>query len=101
MATVELKIAEYTYKISCADGQESHIMALADAMNKKAEKLKQALGYIPEGQLLAMICILTAQETYQAKTTQSAASTEEINSAAKEIDQLTERVAQITASLKK
>lgn len=98
MAIVNLKIADYSYKISCADGQESHIMALADAMNKKATKLIQALGYIPEGQLLAMICILTAQEGYQAKTTQT--SSDELANTAQQIDQLSERIEQITAGLK-
>ena len=97
MAIVNLKIADYSYKISCADGQEKHILALADAMNQKAAKLIQALGYIPEGQLLAMICILTAQEGYQAKATQ--ASSEELDSAAQQIDLLSERVAQITKNI--
>lgn len=97
MAIVNLKIADYTYKISCADGQEAHIMALADAMNQKADKLIKALGYIPEGQLLAMICILTAQEGYQAKTAQ--ASSEELDNAAAQIDQLSERIAQITQNI--
>ena len=98
MAIVNLKIADYTYKISCADGQEGHIMALADAMNQKAAKLVQALGYIPEGQLLAMICILTAQEGYQAKTTQ--VPSEDLTATAQQIDQLSERIAQMTAGLK-
>ena len=62
MAVVSLKIGPKSYKFSCADGQEAHMQQLASDLNARAEKLIQALGFMQEGQMLAMICLLLAEE---------------------------------------
>lgn len=69
MSVVALKIADYTYKIACQDGQEKHIAALSSYLDEKAKKLLASVGgYIPENQLLAMVSVLTAQELFTAKS---------------------------------
>jgi len=62
MAVVSLKIGPRTYKFSCADGQEEHMRQLAAGLDHQAEQLTKTLGFMQEGQLLAMICLLLADE---------------------------------------
>ncbi|MDY6407989.1 MAG: cell division protein ZapA [Pseudomonadota bacterium] len=62
MAVVSLKIGPKAYKFSCADGQEAHMQQLAEGLNARAEKLIQTLGYMQEGQMLAMMCLLISEE---------------------------------------
>lgn len=62
MAVVSLKIGGRFYKFSCNDGQEAHMRELADGLDKKAEQLLKSIGFMQEGQLLAMICLLLAEE---------------------------------------
>lgn len=67
MAIVSLGIGGRFYKFSCNDGQEVHMRELALMLDKKAEQLTKALGVMPEGQLLAMIALLLAEEMYVAQ----------------------------------
>ena len=62
MAVVSLKIGPKFYKFSCADGQEIHMQSLAENLNARAEQLTKTLGFMQEGQMLAMICLLLAEE---------------------------------------
>lgn len=62
MAVVSLKIGPKEYKFSCADGQEAHMKELAEKLDAKATELTKVLGVMQEGQLLAMICLLIAEE---------------------------------------
>ncbi len=71
MAVVSLKIGERFYKFSCNDGQESHMRELAVGLDKKAEQLTKTLGFMQEGQLLAMMCLLLAEEMYQSRQSQT------------------------------
>lgn len=71
MAVVSLKIGERFYKFSCNDGQEAHMRELAAGLDKKAEQLTKTLGYMQEGQLLAMISLLLAEELYQARQSET------------------------------
>ena len=64
MAVVSLKIGGRFYKFSCNDGQEVHMRELADLLDQKAEQLMKSVGFMQEGQLLAMICLLLAEEKY-------------------------------------
>lgn len=64
MAVVSLKIGGRFYKFSCNDGQEAHMRELAEMLDQKAEQLLKTVGFMQEGQLLAMICLLLAEEKY-------------------------------------
>lgn len=71
MAVVSLKIGGRYYKFSCADGQESYMKSLAENLDARAESLLKTIGFMQEGQLLAMLCLLLAEEKGQLeKTTQ-------------------------------
>ena len=67
MAVVTFKIAGRPYKIACSDGQENHILELARFLDTKANALTKNIGFIPEGQLLAMVSILVAEELMHEK----------------------------------
>ena len=64
MAVVSLKIGGRFYKFSCNDGQEAHMRELAELLDKRAESLTKSIGFMQEGQLLAMICLLLAEEKH-------------------------------------
>lgn len=64
MAIVSLKIGGRFYKFSCNDGQDAHMRELAEQLDKRAESLTKSIGFMPEGQLLAMICLLLAEEKH-------------------------------------
>lgn len=65
MAVVSLKIGSRFYKFSCADGQEAYMNALGENLDARAEKLLKTIGFMQEGQLLAMLCLLLAEEKTQ------------------------------------
>ena len=44
---------------------------LADGLDKKAEQLLKSIGFMQEGQLLAMISLLLAEELYQARQSET------------------------------
>ena len=69
MAVVSLKIGGRYYKFSCADGQENYMASLAEHLDNRAEKLLKSIGYMQEGQLLAMLCLLLAEEKSQIEKT--------------------------------
>ncbi|MBQ4471951.1 MAG: cell division protein ZapA [Alphaproteobacteria bacterium] len=64
MGVVSLKIGSRFYKFSCNDGQDAHMRELAENLDKRAESLTKSLGVMQEGQLLAMICLLLAEEKH-------------------------------------
>lgn len=62
MAVVSLKIGGRFYKFSCADGQENYMRTLAEQLDERAEQLLKNIGFMQEGQLLAMLCLLLIEE---------------------------------------
>lgn len=104
MAVVTFKIAGRPYKIACANGQENHILTLAAFLNEKADKLTSSIGFIPEGQLLAMVSILVAQELFSVK--ENVSSSPKSDSKVDEqipvfIDNLALRISELAEVLKK
>lgn len=62
MAVVSLKIGGRFYKFSCADGQEDYMRTLAEQLDTRAESLLKNIGFMQEGQLLAMLSLLLMEE---------------------------------------
>ena len=102
MSVVTLKIAGYSYKIACQDGQENHIQELAEYLNEKATKLTNSIGYIPENQLLAMVSVLVAQELFSEKKRTIKSSLPTIDSTQVElIENLSSKISELAMILKK
>ena len=102
MSVVTLKIAGYSYKIACQDGQENRVLELADYLNEKANKLVSSIGYIPENQLLAMVSVLVAQELFAARqNTNESTSTTVDKAQIDTIENLSTKVLELATLLKK
>ena len=102
MSVVTLKIAGYSYKIACQDGQENRVQELADYLDGKATKLKNSIGFIPENQLLSMVSVLVAQELFAAKQDKSDPNATTIDKAQIEvIENLSTKVTELANLLKK
>ncbi len=105
MAVVTFKIAGVPYKIACADGKEEHIQKLAMFLDTKASTLTKSIGYIPEGQLLAMVNILVAEELFLSQSKSSSigsdASSMDLSQVVHFIDSFAIRVSELADILKK
>ena len=62
MATVELEIAARTYPVSCRDGEEPHLRALAAVVDGKAREAAAAVGSMGEARQLLFASLLLADE---------------------------------------
>ncbi len=100
MAVVSLKIGKQFYKFSCNDGQEVHMRELAAGLDKRAEQLTKSIGFMQENQLLAMICLLLAEEKSKLEKTVSTETPETtLLPVVEALTALTTQVNQMTESL--
>ncbi|WP_169570065.1 cell division protein ZapA [Sneathiella limimaris] len=69
MASVTVKVNGRSYPIICDDGEEDHLLYLAEYVDKKVKDLSEAAGTANEGQLLLMASLLIADDLSQAYET--------------------------------
>jgi cell division protein ZapA len=62
MASVDLEIAARTYPVSCRDGEEPHLRALAALVDQKAREAAAAVGNMGEARQLLFASLLLADE---------------------------------------
>ena len=93
MAIVSLKIGEKFYKFTCADGQENYMRTLAEGLDARANNLIKTIGFMQEGQLLAMLCLLLAEEKSQLEKNTNAARLDETNR------EITEKLTHLTTKI--
>lgn len=63
MAVVNIQIGNRTYTLSCEDGEEKHILALASKVHKRVEEISASVGTnINEGVVLAMASLMMQDE---------------------------------------
>ena len=67
MGNVIVDIGGRNYPLSCRDGDEPHLNALAAGIAEKAEKLTGQLGQMSEPRLLLMAALMIADELHEAK----------------------------------
>lgn len=67
MGQAMIAIGGRSYRISCRDGDEARVSGLGDELSARAERLTQALGVMPEGQLLVMTALMLADELSDAR----------------------------------
>lgn len=67
MARVSITVNGYSYDIACADGEEQHILELAQVVDAKVADLVSAIGQAGEARLLAMAGLLMADELAEVK----------------------------------
>jgi cell division protein ZapA len=64
MAQVILKINGHAHTIGCKDGEEQHLIAMADEVEKRIEKAKSLGVQSGEAKLLVMAALLMADELH-------------------------------------
>jgi cell division protein ZapA len=62
MAEVALTINGRQYGVTCDDGQEPHLLALADLIEERVQDLVASVGQVGEARLLMMASLLIADE---------------------------------------
>ena len=67
MANVNIKFNGKDFLLSCDDGQEEHLLELAENLNKRFTELKLSLGNIGENKLLIISSISIMDEYFETK----------------------------------
>ena len=67
MANVNIIFNGKEFLLSCDDGQEDHLMELAEKLNGKFDNLKSQLGNIGENKLLLITSISVMDEYFETK----------------------------------
>jgi len=95
MGQVTVRIGGYSHPVSCEDGQEAHLVALASEVDKRVNSIKAMGGQFGESRLLLLASLLLADEVHDLKIAvaqaRSGAPTAEIT----EDPKLAERIARI------
>lgn len=67
MAQVNVTIAGRSYKMACDDGQEGHLAALAERVDRSIAQLRERFGEIGEQRLTVMAAITFADQQADAE----------------------------------
>ncbi len=71
MARVSISVNGYTYDVACGDGEERHILKLAQELERRVAELVGAIGQggetAGEARLLAMTGLMMADELAEAR----------------------------------
>jgi cell division protein ZapA len=66
MAQVNVTISGKTYRMACEDGQEEHLVGMADQLNQSIERLRERFGEIGDQRLTVMAAITLADQNAEA-----------------------------------
>ena len=67
MAQIEVTVNERDYQIICDDGQEDHLIQLAQDIDKRLKGLVATVGQVGESRLLVMLSLHLADELTEAR----------------------------------
>jgi cell division protein ZapA len=65
MAQVTVRINGYAYTVGCQDGEEQHLEAMADEVERRIESIKAVAGPSGEARMLVMAALLMADDLYE------------------------------------
>ena len=65
MAQVTLRINGYAYVLGCADGEETHLLAMADEVDQRIATIKAQAGQSGEARMLVMAALTLADDLYE------------------------------------
>jgi cell division protein ZapA len=87
MSVVAIPILNKNYAMGCEDGQEARLIELGKMVDSRARDIQAKIGAMPEGTLLATLCIVLADEIMSRKKADmdDAAAMEEILGRVREI----------------
>jgi cell division protein ZapA len=64
MALVTVTINGYAHTVGCEDGQETHLRAMAAAVDQRVQSVKAVAGQGNEAQLLVLAALMLADELH-------------------------------------
>jgi cell division protein ZapA len=103
MAEVEVSVAGRRYKLTCRDGEEDQLRALARMVDLKAGDITSAIGEMTEARTLLLSALLIADELNDLRGAAAVARKEEAAEAdpaiAVAIERMAERVERLAARL--
>lgn len=67
MGQVTVRVGGYSHPVSCEDGQEAHLLALAAEVDKRVASIKAMGGQFGESRLLLLAALLLADEVHDLK----------------------------------
>jgi cell division protein ZapA len=67
MGQVTVRVGGYSHPVSCEDGQEAHLVALAGEVDKRVQSIKAMGGQFGESRLLLLAALLLADEVHDLK----------------------------------
>ncbi len=73
MGQVTVRVGGYSHPVSCEDGQEAHLVALAAEVDKRVNSIKAMGGQFGESRLLLLGALLLADEVHDLKVARAQA----------------------------
>ena len=67
MSVVAIPILNKNYAMGCEDGQEMRLVEIGRVVDARAREIQGKIGPLPEGALLATLCIVLADEIMSRK----------------------------------
>ena len=67
MGQVTVRVGGYSHPVSCEDGQEAHLIALAAEVDRRVSSVKTMGGSFGEQRLLLLAALLLADEVHDLK----------------------------------
>ena len=72
MAQVNIRINGFSYSVSCEDGQERHLQAMAGEIDRRVSSIKAIGEQTGEARLLVLAALLLADELHDLRATHEA-----------------------------
>jgi cell division protein ZapA len=66
MAQVTVRINGYAYTVGCRDGEEQHLLAMANEVERRIETIRGSAGPSGESRMLVMASLLMADDLHEA-----------------------------------
>ena len=105
MAQVTLRINGHAYTIGCNDGEEPHLLAMAEQVERRIERAKALGAHSGESRLLVMAALFMADELHDMEVELQAAKkakpTATERAKAERLSRLAERAEEIAASVER
>jgi cell division protein ZapA len=95
MGQVTVRVGGYSHPVSCEDGQEAHLVALAAEVDKRVNSIKAMGGQFAEGRLLLLASLLLADEVHDLKVAVAQARAGQAAAPVADDPRLAERIARI------
>ena len=99
MGQVTVRVGGYSHPVSCEDGQEAHLVALASEVDKRVSSIKAMGGQFGESRLLLLASLLLADEVHDLKVAVSQAKAGQPAAADAEDPKLADRLARIAVRI--